>query len=106
MYPLHAYQHQSDRDGFVHLKGLNWISLVSKKFISSDMEDDFYLLNLMDNIKMDARDFPEVHAYLDEACQVLGIVNFEQTKPIIIYVEEAETAKKEIYFNIADEEKR
>ena len=33
-------------------------------------------------------------------------VNFEQTKPIIIYMEKAETAKKEIYFNIADEEKR
>ena len=47
--------------------------------MAEELEKDFYLLNLMDNVLMTEDDFPVIHSYVDEACEALQI----QTKPIL-----------------------
>ena len=75
VYPAHTYQHKKDLESLVNLKGVSWISALSKKIVGDELEDDFYLLNLMDNVLMTEGDFPKIHSYVDEACKVLGLQN-------------------------------
>ena len=70
-YPVRAYQHKKDRESFINLKSVSWITAISKRVIGEDLEQDFYLLNLMDNVKMTEQDFPQIHQYVDDACQKL-----------------------------------
>lgn len=78
-YPNYAYQHQKDIESFINLKGISWMSALSKKLMAEELEKDFYLLNLMDNVLMTEEDFPQIHEYLDEACEKLQL----EVKPIL-----------------------
>lgn len=78
-YPKHVYQHSKDIESFINLKSVSWISTLSKKIMADELEKDFYLLNLMDNVLMTEEDFPLIHSYVDEACEALQL----STKPIL-----------------------
>lgn len=74
-FPSHVYQHKNDLESFINLKSINWISALSKKIVGEELEQDFYLLNLMDNVLMTEKDFPQIHKYVDRACEILNISN-------------------------------
>ena len=78
-YPTYSYQHQKDIESFINLKGISWMSAISKRLMAEELEKDFYLLNLMDNVLMTEKDFPVIHKYLDEACEKLML----EVKPIL-----------------------
>ena len=78
-YPGYAYQHKKDIESFINLKSISWLSTISKKVMADELEKDFYLLNLMDNVMMTREDFPAVHNYVDEACEVLQL----KSKPVL-----------------------
>ena len=79
VFPTEVYQHEKDIDSFINLKSISWLSALSKKLMADELEKDFYLLNLMDNVLMTKEDFPQIHEYVDEACEVLQL----SVKPII-----------------------
>lgn len=72
-FPVGTYQHPKDIESFINLKGISWLSSVSKKLMAEELEKDFYLLNLMDNVLMTREDFPLIHNYVDEACEILQL---------------------------------
>ena len=74
-YPKHSFQHRKDIESFINIKSISWLSALSKKIMADELEKDFYLLNLMDNVKMTRDDFPLIHSYVDEACEVLQLEN-------------------------------
>ena len=78
-FPTYSYQHQKDIESFINLKGISWMSAISKRLMAEELEKDFYLLNLMDNVLMTEKDFPVIHKYLDEACEKLML----EVKPIL-----------------------
>ncbi|MCM8525277.1 MAG: M48 family metallopeptidase [Lentisphaeraceae bacterium] len=78
-YPKHSYQHPKDIESFINLKSVSWVSTLSKKLMADELEKDFYLLNLMDNVLMTECDFPVIHGYLDEACEKLNL----KKKPVL-----------------------
>lgn len=78
-YPTYVYQHQKDIESFINLKSVSWMSALSKKLMAEELEKDFYLLNLMDNVLMTEGDFPVIHGYVDEACEALEL----DIKPIL-----------------------
>ena len=78
-YPTYSYQHQKDIESFINLKSISWMSAISKRLMAEELEKDFYLLNLMDNVLMTKEDFPTVHEFLDEACEKLQL----EVKPIL-----------------------
>jgi len=78
-YPTYSYQHKKDIESFINIKSISWMSLISKRLMAEELEKDFYLLNLMDNVLMTKEDFPTIHEYLDEACEKLQL----DVKPIL-----------------------
>ena len=78
-YPTYSYQHKKDIESFINLKSISWMSAVSKRLMADELEKDFYLLNLMDNVLMTKEDFPTIHEYLDEACEKLQL----EVKPVL-----------------------
>jgi hypothetical protein len=55
--PAH-YQHPSDRDSLANLRAVKWFERMSKVLVAEDLETDFYLLNLSDNVLLTEREFP------------------------------------------------
>jgi Zn-dependent protease with chaperone function len=70
--PRH-YQHPLDRESLLNLRAIKWFEGISKYVVADDLERDFHLLNLVDNVLMTRRDFPNVIEHLEHACQRLGL---------------------------------
>jgi Zn-dependent protease with chaperone function len=85
-YPPRAYQHEKDTESFINVKGISWLTSLSKRVMGEELEQDFYLLNLMDNVRMTEEDFPLIHSYVDEACEKLEF----SVKPVLFLDTDAE----------------
>jgi len=70
--PPELYQHPLDRESFLNLQGLSWLSKLPKLFVMDDMERDYQLLCLADHVALRQRDHPKLHAALDRAMDALG----------------------------------
>ncbi|MBE7466041.1 MAG: M48 family metallopeptidase [Planctomycetes bacterium] len=71
--PLHPelFQHPDDRESFLNLKAISWLSKLSQAFVMEDLERDLMLLNLADNVVLRRQDRPALHAALDRALEAL-----------------------------------
>ena len=67
-----SYQHPLDRESLLRVRAIQWVERLSRSLVAEDLEQDFLLLQLSDNVEMSAQSFPEVHRALDRACAVLG----------------------------------
>jgi len=79
------YQHPADLDSLVNLRAIKWFERLSKTLVATDLETDFYLLNLSDNVLLREAEFPELNTALKRACDVLGVARvprlFLDTRP-------------------------
>ena len=67
------FQHPSDTDSLMQVKAVKWFEKLSKSLVAEDLEEDFYLLNMIDNILMTDKDFPHVHELMAHICEVLNL---------------------------------
>lgn len=72
-YNRQSYQHKLDCESLLNLRGIKWFERLSKYLVADDLERDFYLLNLVDNVLMKESDFPKPLEFLSQACDILGV---------------------------------
>jgi Zn-dependent protease with chaperone function len=84
-YPAHAYQHPLDLQGLRQLRAFKFLEKISKTLVAADLETDLWLLQMSDNVRLNPQDFPALHQALEEACEVLELVQrpqvFLDTRP-------------------------
>lgn len=80
------YQHELDRESFLNLQGIAWLAKLPKMFVIEDVERDYHLFNLADNVVLRHRDHPRLHADLDRA---LGALNFSHRPDLFLQCDPA-----------------
>ena len=78
IHPSRHYQHPLDRESLLNLRAIKWFEGISKYVVADDLERDFLLLNLVDNVLMTRRDFPKAIGHLERACETLGLSKVPQ----------------------------
>ncbi|MCW8131656.1 MAG: M48 family metallopeptidase [Planctomycetota bacterium] len=66
------YQHPLDRESFLNLQAISWLAKLPKMFVMEDVERDYHLFNLADNVVLRHQDHPKLHDSLDRALDALN----------------------------------
>jgi Zn-dependent protease with chaperone function len=68
-----AFQHSADREALKKLDQLPGMQILLRKLSGGYVENTLRMLNVSQNIRVSAKQFPQVHDLFREACEVLDI---------------------------------
>src|SRR5918996_762125 len=68
-----AFQHSADREALRKLDQLPGMQILLRQISGSYVENTLRMLNVSQNIRVSAKQFPQVHNLFQEACDVLDI---------------------------------
>ena len=92
-----AFQHTADREALRKLDQLPGMQLLLRKVSGSYVENTLRMLNMSHNIRVSAKQFPQVHDLFREACNILDIKELPEIYISTAYIPNAFTFGMEKY---------